>query len=168
MKIPHELESINNSIFNSISLKLSDITPEEESKEYCAYRLNIDNKSALFRVAKITPKKIGQFVTLWKRNVNDNKIYPFHFDDDISIVIVNVNNGQESGQFIFSREILCKKNMFSTNQKEGKRAIIVYPSWDKPISSQAKTTQKWQSDYYLDLSGTIDLEQAKKLYSNVF
>jgi len=30
----------------------------------------------------------------------------------------------------------------------GKRAIRVYPGWDKPDSNQAKKTQAWQQYYF--------------------
>jgi hypothetical protein len=40
---------------------------ERESLEYAACSFKLNSMSVKFRVAKITPTKIGQFVTLWKR-----------------------------------------------------------------------------------------------------
>lgn len=43
------------------------IVAEAESAEYGACRFALEGHSIVFRVAKITPTKTGQFVTLWKR-----------------------------------------------------------------------------------------------------
>ncbi len=43
---------------------------ESESADYGAYTLGIGRKSVKYRVAKITPTKTGQFLTLWKRREN--------------------------------------------------------------------------------------------------
>ncbi|WP_373564966.1 MepB family protein [Paenibacillus sp. E222] len=44
--------------------------PHEEAQnaEYVAYVLTLNSLSIRFRVAKTTPTKIGQFVTLWQRS----------------------------------------------------------------------------------------------------
>ena len=71
------------------------------------------------------------------------------------------------GQFIFPKKVLIEKDVFTTPSKEGKRAIRVYPLWDKPLSKQALKTQQWQLDYFLaiDEVGKTDVQRAKKLYS---
>ena len=104
-----------------------------------------------YRLAKITPTKNGQFVTLWKRKPK-GPIQPYDESDKIDIVIVNVIKNNHQGVFIFPAEILVEKNIFSVKNKGGKRAIRVYPPWDKPESKQAEKTQKWQLDYYLEIS----------------
>ena len=118
------------------------------------------------RNAKITPTKIGQFVTLWKR-LNNGPIQPFDVSDSFDFVIINVRSENQIGQFIFPKKVLIEKDVFTTPSKEGKRAIRVYPLWDKPLSKQALKTQQWQLDYFLaiDEVGKTDVQRAKKLYS---
>lgn len=124
---------------------------EKESKEYNACRFTLNKKLIVFRQAKITPTKIGQFVTLWKRNSN-KIIAPFDADDAIDYVVVLVKTENHLGQFLFPQDVLFQKGIFSTAIKEGKRAIRVYPPWDIATSKQAIATQKWQLNYFTVLS----------------
>lgn len=131
------------------SINITDFIPEEESSEYFACDINFEGNKAKFRLAKITPKKIGQFVTLWKRE-NKGPIQPFDVSDDIEFVIVAVQKEANLGHFIFPKKVLIEKGIF-TDEKEGKRAIRVYPPWDIAENSQAKRTQKWQLEYFTKL-----------------
>jgi hypothetical protein len=65
---------------------------------------------------------------------------------------------------------LFSKGVFSGNNKDGKRAIRVYPPWDVTTSKQAQQTQQWQLKYFLEIpaANEIDLTLAKRLYSNEF
>ena len=121
----------------------------------------------MFRQAKITPTKIGQFVTIWKRNIEKNIIEPFEVSDEIDLFVINVKNESQFGQFVFPKSILIEKGIF-TNKKKGKRAIRVYPIWDLTDSKQAIKTQKWQLDYFLDIpiDGSLNINRAKLLYLN--
>jgi hypothetical protein len=53
------------------------------------------------------------------------------------------------------------------NCKGGKRAIRVYPPWDKAESRQAEKTQKWQLEYFVEIpkNRSIDVEKFRSLYS---
>lgn len=141
---------------------------EHESQEYGAAAFQINNYHALFRTSKITPTKTGQFVTIWKRN-NKGPIEPFHISDDIDLIIISSRKDDHMGQFIFPKDVLYIKGIISDNIKEGKRGIRVYPPWDDPVNSQGSKTQKWQLEYFLDLSADIpvDLENAKKLFNPI-
>ena len=55
----------------------------------------------LFRQAKDTPKKIGQFVTLWKRPTPDSEIAPFDQDNGIDRVIIFADEQAHFGVFVF-------------------------------------------------------------------
>tara|TARA_R110000868_G_scaffold28031_4_gene105489 strand:+ start:23120 stop:23641 length:522 start_codon:yes stop_codon:yes gene_type:complete len=166
---PKELILTNELVYNQCKLEISNLQEEKQSAEYSAYTFQLNSNKIKFRVAKITPTKVGQFVTLWQRCA-DNKIYPFDISDNISFVVINVKQGENFGQFVFPKSVLCKQNIFSQNNKGGKRAFRVYPAWDKTISPQAQKTQKWQLEYFLDLSGhnnnKIDYNLAQKLYAN--
>ncbi|KVV15219.1 MepB family protein [Flavobacterium sp. TAB 87] len=124
---------------------------EKESKEYNACRFALNTKLIVYRQAKITPTKIGQFVTLWKRNPN-KIIAPFDATDAIDYVAVLVKNKSHLGLFLFPQDVLFQQGVFSTAVKEGKRAIRLYAPWDIATSKQALATQKWQLNYFIALS----------------
>lgn len=151
-------------IYDPCGFVMKHIIPENESAEYSAYRYELNGLKICFRLAKVTPTKTGQFVTLWKR-INKSPIMPFDLSDEIDFVVISTRKDDNYGQFIFPKELLIKHGIF-TDTKEGKRAIRVYPPWDITESAQAKKTQKWQLDYFLDasLDKPLDIERAKRLY----
>lgn len=99
------------------------------------------------RLSKITPKKIGQFVTFWTRNKN-GITEPFKEEDNFDFLIINVNYENRCGQFVFPKSTLIKQGIISTITKEGKRGFRVYPIWDITESKQAIRTQKWQLNFF--------------------
>lgn len=153
------------SLYDRCGLKYSSLEAESESAEYAAYNFVLDGLAVEFRAAKITPTKTGQFVTLWKSDGND-PIMPLDSTDPIDLVVISVNKENHFGQFIFPKSALIKHKVFSHQDTEGKRAIRVYPSWDEATSSQAKKTQKWQLEFFLEISddGKFDRDHMKKLY----
>ena len=114
----------------------------------------------------MTPKKVGQFVTFWKRNQN-GIIEPFNETDDITYFVISVNNESNFGQFIFPQHVLIKRGIISTSKKEGKRGFRVYPPWDEAKNNQAIRAQKWQLDYFITINESVDLERAKWLLNEV-
>lgn len=144
------IDFLKNQFAITESFDYQSVVVETESKEYSGCRFQLGEKLILFRKAKITPTKIGQFVTLYKRNSN-KIIAPFDFSDGIDYVVILVVNEDKMGQFVFSQTLLFGKGVFSTDSKEGKRAIRVYPPWDRTISKQAISTQKWQLDCFTEL-----------------
>src|SRR6187402_1209034 len=69
------------------NIEISQATVELESFEYGACRFVLNNSNILFRTAKITPTKTGQFVTLWKR-INQGPIQPFDSTHPIDLFII--------------------------------------------------------------------------------
>lgn len=153
-------------VYNSIGLKIDTIMPEKESIEYNACTFNLNGLKILFRSAKITPTKNGQFVTLWKRRRN-GPIMPFDGNDAFDFIVINVNNSTDSGQFVFPKAVLCARKIFSNKGLEGKRAFRIYAPWDIAQSKQAAQTQKWQTDYFLEIKDNafVNEEKAKLCYT---
>lgn len=122
--------------------EFTDYKVHEEASEYfgCEYIYN-DHKY-IQRTAKITPKKVGQFVTLWKRNSKGLTV-PFEADDFLKSVLILTKQDQRVGSFLFPKELLIEKGIL-TSSKDGKRGFRVYPDWDRPTSKQALKTQEWQ------------------------
>ena len=62
------LKKIDREIYAQCSLQISDLKKEPEGKEYDACQFKLNGMNIICRSSKVTPKKIGQFVTFWKRN----------------------------------------------------------------------------------------------------
>ena len=161
----HLLQKIRAEVYDKCSLKMSDFEIEAESKEYNACRFGLNGSVVLNRNAKITPKKVGQFVTFWKRKGN-GPIEPYNEADQIDFYTVNVKTETEFGQFVFPKSVLIAKGIISTKEKEGKRAFRVYPKWDVAKNKQAIRTQKWQLNYFYELNVSTDLNRVSVLYEN--
>lgn len=162
LTIPDFLLETNELVFKTIGLELKSICIEKESAAYTACEIVLHDKKILFRTAKTTPTKTGQFVTLWKR-IEKGPIAPFSITDQIDFVIINTTTATHFGQFVFPIEVLINQGIISTETKEGKRALRVYPPWDITTSKQAQKTQEWQLDYFLKIP--IDGLIAKNLYA---
>ena len=161
ISIPDFLHKTNTHVFNELGLEIKSVYLEKESSDYNACQLLLNNKKVLFRTAKTTPTKIGQFVTLWKR-IPKGPIAPFTIEDGFELVIINTKTENHFGQFVFPKTILIEKGVFSTDLKEGKRALRVYPPWDKTTSKQAQKTQQWQLEYFIAIP--FDPNSANTLY----
>lgn len=165
MILPPDLLILKSQVFDHLGFESTLMVMEAESGEYgaCSFRLN--GLAIRFRVAKITPAKTGQFVTLWKRN-GTGPIEPYQASDEIDLFLVSTRKDHHFGQFVFPKPALIKYGVLSNKGKEGKRAIRVYPPWDKTTSRQAMKTQEWQLEYFLEIpqKGTIDEVFARRLY----
>ncbi len=123
----------------------------------------LGSKSVRFRVAKITPNKIGQFVAFWEKDEN-NKNQAFSYTDAPDLLVINTfTDNNDFGQFIFPKEILRKQNILKTETSKGKMAIRVYPDWETPTSKQAIATQTWQLPYFVNMKNINRLTTQKLL-----
>lgn len=159
----NNLYQIKTEVYDKCALEISNFKFEPEGKEYDACRFELSGRNIISRSAKITPKKAGQFVTFWKRNLN-GPIEPFDEADQIDFYAVNVRSDKKFGQFVFPKSLLIKKGIISTDKKEGKRAFRVYPNWDIAENKQAERTQKWQLNYFYEIGEMTDLNKANQLY----
>lgn len=155
-------------IYEPCGYRLTDLVIEPEGVRYqaCGFRLN--EIFVKFRKAKITPSKVGQFVTLWKRTQN-GPIEPFDFIDPIDLFIISVGDKNNLGQFLFTKAVLLKHGILSQNKKGGKRAMRVYPPWVVTSSDQAKRTQAWQVEHFLTIPNRKPIDQvfAKKVFQSI-
>lgn len=58
-----------------------------------------------------------------------------------------------------------KQGILSSEISKGKMAIRVYPSWISNLNPSAAKTQKWQVEYFVDLSHKMDLDKLTYLYN---
>lgn len=141
---------------------------EEQNKEYGACTFLLNAQSIRFRSAKLTPKKIGHFVTFWDRD-QEGKSQPYQLANATDLLIISARNKQHFGHFIFPKTVLIEKGILSTNRQQGKRGIRVYPAWDQPTSKQAIQTQAWQLPYFIDSSASENTiqQQVATLYPSI-
>lgn len=134
--------------------------PEAESADYGACRADLHGRRLVLRVAKTTPAKTGQFVTVWKRPHPGAEIAPLDEADPVDAVVIAVDDGARHGFFIFPRSVLLERGVMSRAGAGGKRALRVYPPWCAPASIQARRTQRWQGGWFVaqdDLPGIVRL-----------
>lgn len=165
MSLEKRLAFLQTQVYIPNNLILSQLQLAKESQEYHACSFLLNETKVVFRQAKITPKKAGQFVTLWKR-IAQGPIQPLDDKDPIDLMIVNVYQGDKLGQFVFPQSALLKQRVISTALKEGKRAFRVYPPWAGPLNKQAQKTQTWQLNFFwsMTVGGKVDHERVKLLY----
>lgn len=159
------LKNVDEKVFQPLGLKLSNVEEDMESKDYSGCSFMLDGLNIKFRTSKITPTKTGQFVTLWKRD-EKGETTPFDSRDKFDFYMISASKDHDKGIFIFPKDVLIEKGIVSHEKKNGKRGIRVYPNWDLTESKQAEATQKWQREYFLDLSKDKDsyLQKAKVLF----
>ncbi|ARX84268.1 MepB family protein [Streptomyces alboflavus] len=152
-------------LYGPLGLTCSQPVPEAESAEYGAHSFTLDGLAVRFRVAKTTPTKVGQFVTVWQRS-EAGPIRPFDDGDPVDLFVVSSRDGAHFGQFVFPRDVLRERGIVSKGGVGGKRAFRVYPPWVTTASRQAERTQGWQVDWFLSVPevGVLDVERARKLY----
>ena len=164
-KIHPDLLLAESLIYKPSGLILQSLKIENESVDYGASEFTIKNRFIKFRVGRVTPTKVGQFVTFWKRG-DKGPIIPYEDKDFFNFLIVSVRAENHFGHFIFPKAIICEKGIVTSSKKEGKRALRVYPPWDKTKNSQAKKTQAWQLKYFINFSNKIDFENVPLLFES--
>ncbi|MDM1298596.1 MepB family protein [Empedobacter falsenii] len=158
------IQKFEDFVLKSMNLSISKLEKDLECDEYVGYNFNVNEFSIKFRKAKITPKKVGQFVTLWKRNTA-KQTEPFDENDVFDYYIITAEDDSKLGFYIFPKSILIEKHILTSAKKEGKRGFRVYPNWVKPENKQAEKTQNWQQDYFVEIIDyKIDLKQVNSFF----
>lgn len=116
-------------------------------------------------MAKTTPTKVGQFVTVWKRSPG-GPIQPFDATDPVDLFVISSRDHHHFGQFVFPRDALRQRGVVSVDGSGGKRAFRVYPPWVTTTNRQASHSQEWQLRYFLplDQDGLVDSARAQEPY----
>jgi hypothetical protein len=97
--------------------------------------------------AKITPIKVGFFVSIWKRNQLGITV-PQDILDEWDFMQIDCQDGLNNGYFKFPKQILVQKNIVSSLVNRGINGMRVYPSWVKPINPSSIKAQQWQLQYF--------------------
>ena len=141
-KILNELNKVDKFFLEAVSLQCSNLIQDKEAKDYLGCSFNIGNRYVKCRKAKITPKKSGFFVTLWKRN-EEHKSEPYNASDKYDFYMILTEEHENYGFFLFPKNELIKRKILSTEMKEGKRGFRVYPNWVNTANEQARKTSSY-------------------------
>ena len=153
------LEKLQTLLFSNLGLVISNLHQEQESKEYFGCNFQLNSFQIKFRKAKVTPTKVGQFVTLWKRNPISKETEPFTSEDPSDFYLILTETSDNFGFFLFTKDVLIKNQILSTDFKDGKRGFRIYPNWDIPQNKQATKTQHWQNQFFIDLADENYIEK---------
>lgn len=148
--LPSDLLLVQERVYTPCNLTLHSYAIENESQEYHAASFKLNDYKIIFRIAKITPTKAGQFVTIWKRN-GSGPIMPFDANDPIDFFMIGIRENDRVGQFIFPKQVLLEHDYICHNGTGGKRAIRVYPPWVTVDSPIAQKNQDWQTKYFFEI-----------------
>ena len=154
------LRKIENAILKIQELEISNIIEDPECGAYSGYSFRIGKRNVKFRKAKVTPKKNGQFVALWKRN-NEKQTIPYGVDDNFDFYMIAAEQQHRSGFFLFPQYILGEKQILTTEDREGKRGFRLYTDWDIPQSKQSRQTKNWQTGYFIDVTDIGNVDHGK-------
>lgn len=125
------LNYVNKMIYEPNDLTVKSIQEEKQNSKYGVGIFRLSSRTVRFRVANITPAKVGQFVAFWEKDEN-NRNQPFTYEEAPDLLVITTfKNDSEFGQFIFPKEILFKQNILRSSSTKGKMAIRVYSSGDK-------------------------------------
>lgn len=158
------LKRIENTILKNNNQEIKNLTIDQECEEYFGADFQVNELNVKFRKAKITPKKIGQFVTLWKRNFK-KQTEPFNVNDNFDFYIIVTEQENNFGFFLFPKQILSEKQILTNYETEGKRGFRVYPDWVKTDNKQAEKTKSWQTKYFIDLTDEQNIEKFNSIIS---
>lgn len=156
-------EYLQKYILKGTGYSISTIISDNECTGYSGCSFTAGDIRFIFRKAKITPKKNGQFVTLWKRNISSKKTEPFNGEDPFDFCIIITEWHNLFGFFLFPKTILCENKIITTPSATGKMAFRVYPVWDNPGSLQAEKTQRWQTAFFISFSDKDRYEKLKTI-----
>ncbi|WP_286590100.1 MepB family protein [Sphingobacterium sp. N143] len=148
-------------IEKAIGRPIHNLVQDQECAPYFGFSFQLGGWNIKFRKAKITPKKNGQFVTLWKRDAQHQTV-PYAAADKFDFYLIAAAQGTKFGCFIFPKQLLISQQVLTTGGKNGKRGFRVYPPWCIADNPQAAKTKMWQVDYFIDLTAH-DHEVQQKL-----
>lgn len=159
-QLTSKLFQVKELVYDRCNFVFKNLIIDSESTEYQACSFKLNSFQIIHRLSKITPTKIGQFVTIWKRN-DKGITAPFDVSDYFDFIVITSKFDKNMGQFVFPKSVLLEKGIISNNNTSGKRGIRVYPPWDIPTSKQAEKTQNWQIKHFFSIN---DIDSAKELF----
>jgi len=144
------------------------LTTEPDNAEYGASICELGGSTVRFRVGKVTPKKVGLFVTVWRRS-SDGSTEAFPAEEDVDLLMISVREGSPFGVFVFPKSALIEHGIVSVGGAGGKRGFRVYSPWAATLNPQATRSQGWQCQHFLDIGdgSGVDPRRAEQLFDTI-
>lgn len=156
------INTVNTLVYKPCGFSVTDYHAETESLQYKACSFALNNLRVKFRKSKITPTKVGQFVTTWKRNEKGITV-PFDDTDDFDLLVIESVLDEKLGHFVFTKQALAANKIIASTHTKGKCGIRVYPTWDKPENKQAIQTQQQQSACFYNFRLASEISRFKEM-----
>ena len=144
-----DLKLANEKAYAPSGMKLESMQIENESQEYGATTFTVMNKKIKFRVAKVTPTKVGHFVAIWKRENGVTK--PHDIEDPYDFFVISVRDKDGFGQFIFNKSALLENKLITSESTTGKRGVRLYLPWITTPNKQSKKSQEQQCKNFIEI-----------------
>ena len=163
MDVQQIIAALIQDVYQPSQLKVANLQLEAQNAAYGGAFFEVNQYQVRFRLAQVTPKKVGQFVAVWEKNATGrNQAYTYI--DAPDFLVIHIIDGERRGQFVFPKAILKAQGIYRTASQPGKMGFRVYPSWVTVTSPQAKRTQVWQSAYFVELASQFELTRLSELY----
>jgi hypothetical protein len=81
------LNDVNKMIYEPNGLIVKSVQEEQQNSKYGAGSFRLASKTVRFRVANITPTKVGQFVACWEKDEN-NKNQPYSYEEAPDLLVI--------------------------------------------------------------------------------
>lgn len=137
--------------FLSSQFQINNLQIDSFNQTYEGFDFEQDNLKYKHRRANKTPLKQGYFLAVWQKNPQ-NKNEPFRSDDDLDYLVISIMDDNRRGYFKFPKALLIQQHILTHNDKKGKMAFRVYPSWEHDLNHTATLTKKWQAPYFINMS----------------
>lgn len=121
------------------ALKVEDIEIENDLCNVSdgSYTFKINHQTFRTRLAKKTSKKLGYFCVLWHKDEQNNNI-AFSYDDFEDTLIIIVDEEDEQGIFMLTRDKLLELGVLRDAQQKGKMGFRIYTSCTHELNNTAK------------------------------
>lgn len=154
------LKSLIDFLSTEATFSLSSVIEVACNQDYVAHKFYLTNLCCQFRVAKITPKKLGGFVALWKKDTSHKNV-PYQYED-FQLCLVFIQEQLNTGVFVFTNQIMYYHKLLSAHDGGiGKLGFRVYPDWVCLDSKAAQKTQSWQTKYFINFANDLGSNIAK-------
>lgn len=125
------------------------VTYEDLNKEYEGLILTClhTNLTIRSRLAKLTSKKKGYFVSFWEKDMN-NTNQPFHAGESPEYLAIVISDENRRGYFMIPKDVAVDKHIYTLNHIKGKMGMRFYPSWCDGLNATAKKKTRMAAEIF--------------------
>lgn len=114
------LNYVNKMIYEPSGLTVKSVQEEKQNSKYGAGIFRLSSRTVRFRVANITPTKVGQFVAFWEKDEN-NKNQPFTYEEAPDLLVITAfKNDSGLDNLFFQKKFFSNRKFLSPVHQRGK------------------------------------------------